>query len=314
MKDVLVVTADNVGIMEILRKGISAYTDLTFDSIDHHAIRRSFRYKNFGHRTKNFFLKNLAGRNLKIEYYNSLVKQTVNQLQSSYKKILIIRPDLLSDEHLLALRQRTTCFIAYYWDTVDFFPRKQEIIHFFDRIVSFDPCDCKKYGFEFQPNFYYYENLPVQTRYHIYNLSSFDDRSKIVEEIAMALEDAGLSYLFKAFREKPFKNPYIQYTPRIAYEDMITELACCDVVLDVTKKGQGGLTLRPFEALGLNKKLITTNAGILQYEFYHPDNILVVEPGNIRINRSFFDKPFKEIPEDVRQKHHIKSWLERVLG
>lgn len=314
MKDFLIVTTDPMGMMDVFRETMTSYPDMTLDYIDHHAIRRSFRYENFAQRAFNFFLKNFTGRNLKHDYYNTSVENVMKSFSSAYNKILVVRPDLLSDHHLQMLRNRTDCFVAYYWDTVDLLLRQQHIVPYFDRILSFEPADCKKYGFEFQPNFYYYEAEANETRYQIYNLSTLDNRKEIIEEIAVALEDAGLSYLLKGFKERPFRSEYIQYTPRISYRQMLNEARYCDVVLDVTKPGQTGLTFRPFEALGLNKKLITTNASIREYEFYDAENILIVEPGKVRLEKEFFERPFKKISESVRQKYHIKRWLANVLG
>jgi hypothetical protein len=314
MKDVLIVTADPLNMIDVIREGMKAHTELTFDYIDHDFIKKSFRYKNFRQRAANFIQKNFSGKNIKHEYYDSSVKKIMDGFDSCYKKILIIRPDLLNDNHLQMLRERTNCFIAYYWDTVDLIPRKQNIIHYFDRILSFDPEDCKKYGFDFQPNFYCYENSPEEIRYQVYNLSTLDNRKGVIEEIAVALEQEGLSYLFKGFREKPFKNTCIQYTPRVSYQQMLNEARYCNVVLDVVKSGQSGLSFRPFEALGLNKKLITTNVGIREYEFYDPENVLVLEPGNVSIEKDFFEQPFKDVDCSVKEKYHIKQWLTNVLN
>jgi hypothetical protein len=315
MKDVLLVSGgDPANIFHEIHHGLESFTNLTFDTIDHYYIRTSFQYKSFRQRTYNFFRKNISGRNIKHDFYNASVREVMDGLQKHYKRILIIRPDLLSDYHLQQLRERTGCFIAYYWDTVGYAPRKKNIVHFFDRILSFDPGDCEKYGFDFQCNFYYYENQASETRYQVYNLSSLDERKEIMEEIAMALEGLGLSYLFKGFNKKPFKNPYIQYTERISYQNMLNEASHCNVVLDVTKPGQKGLTFRPFEALGLNKKLITTNSAIKDYEFYDPENVVIVQPGRVRLEKEFFETPFKEVPSSVKKKYHLKQWLNDVLG
>lgn len=314
MKDLLIVSADPMNMTDVFREAITSHSNQTFDCLDHFAIRKSFRYKNFSQRAYNFFLKNLTGRNIKHEHYNSSVERAMENLEHAYKKILVICPDLISDHHLQMLRGRTGCLIAYYWDKVDLLPCKRNIVPYFDRILSFDPEDCKKYCFQFQPNFYYYENCTKETRYQVYNLSTVDHRQEIIEEIAAAMEKVGLSYLLKGFSEKPFTSEFIQPTDRISYSQMLNEARYCDVVLDVAKPGQKGLSFRPFEALGLNKKLITTNAAIKEYGFYDPQNVLIVEPGKVHLDTEFFEQPFKEIPVKVREKYHIRQWLNSVLN
>ncbi|MGZ3852146.1 MAG: hypothetical protein ACXVBX_05095 [Flavisolibacter sp.] len=313
MKDLLIVTADSMNIMEVFQDTLASCPGFTFDSLDNNTIRKSFHYKNFRQRTYNFFLKNTTGQNVKHTFYNSEIEKVIAGLDQYYKQILIIRPDLLSDHYLQLLRNRTNCFIAYYWDTIDIVPRKKDIVHYFDRILSFDPADCNKYGFEFQPNFYFYDHKQEKTKYQVYNLSTIDSRKKTIEELAFALEKGGLSYLLKGFNERRFKSNYIQYTHRITYKEMLAEAAYCDVVLDVAKPGQTGLTFRPFEALGLNKKLITTNGNIRDYEFFHPDNVMIVEPGRVHLELEFFRRPFRPIPGPVKSKYHIKQWLANVL-
>ncbi|MFI8377987.1 hypothetical protein [Leeuwenhoekiella sp. NPDC079379] len=46
-----------------------------------------------------------------------------------------------------------------------------------------------------------------------------------------------------------------------------------DILLDVQKGNQEGLTFRIFEALALKKKLIITNKSIVDYYFYDPQNL-----------------------------------------
>ena len=314
MKDFLIVTEESIGIMQVLKSSIASCSDYTYDYLDHDIIRKSFRYRNFGHRAQNFFLKNFQGRNLKQEYYHTSLKKAIEELQPRYHKILVIRPDLLEDSHLRLLRGLTDQLIAYLWDPFDYFPRNQHISAFFDRIMSFDPDDCKKFGFEFLPNFYYLENQEAEIHYQVYNLSTYDDRRWIIEQVARSLEASNISYLFKGFRSKSFKNPYITHTSMIPYQQMIREIAHCKVILDVGKKGQSGLTLRPFEALGLHKKLITTNTDIRNYSFYPPDNIYILEPGRLEIDPSFFKTPFKPIPGEIKEEYHVRNWLEKVMN
>ena len=314
MKDILIVNEECIGIMIPLKMGIHSYTNYSYDYLDLNAIRKSFRYRNFGHRSRNFILKNLQGSNLKQRYFHSLVKDAISKLQPFYKKILVIRPDLLDNAHLEMLRGLTGQFIAYYWDSVECIPRKLEIAHYFDRVLSFDPEDCNKYGFEFQPNFFFYENVEAEVHERVYNLSTYDDRRKIIEQVAVCLEKNKIPYLFKAVKARSFKNRYIRFTRLLTYQQMIHEIAGSTVLLDIVRNGQTGLTLRPLEALGLHKKLITTNSDIRNYPFYHPDNIFIVDPENIDIDPAFFRTPYRTVPPGIREQYHIRNWLKNVLS
>ena len=47
----------------------------------------------------------------------------------------------------------------------------------------------------------------------------------------------------------------------------------------------------------MNKKLITTNPDIINYDFYNPNNIHVIDEENIRFDAEFFNVPYEPIPE-----------------
>jgi hypothetical protein len=313
MKHLLVVAPDHVGIIEVMLQGFADHPGYTVDFIDLKTPR--FQYKNFAQRTLNFYLKNFKGRNLKNIHHQEVVAERIRSCRPAYDTVFIIRPDLANDENLALLRGLTRNFIAYYWDTVAFFPRKLDIRHFFDHIFSFDTEDCRNYGFELLTNFYFFEKDATEVKYQVYNLTTYDDRFAFLEQIAARLEQLNLSYYFKAYRGRKFSSGYITHFSEIVkYREMLEEIAASDVLLEVQKEAQSGLTFRPFEALGLNKKLITTNKNIEQYDFYQPENILVINKQKADIPRSFFETPYKEVPPGIKEKYSLRSWVNKVLS
>lgn len=48
-------------------------------------------------------------------------------------------------------------------------------------------------------------------------------------------------------------------------------------VIDIQHPRQMGLTMRCIETMGAKRKLITTNGHIAEYDFYDPNNILIVD-------------------------------------
>jgi hypothetical protein len=313
VQEILVVGQDTVGIIDIILEGISTYTPYKYDYFNFELIWKQFKYRNIWHRIENFVSKNTTGVNFKKQFYDQQVINSINNLQPTYDMIFLIRPDLLHDHHLEMLRKKTKNMVAYYWDTMEFFPRKQAIIKYFDRIFSFEPSDCKKYGFEFIPNFYFFEASSAEIIYQVYNLSSIDSRQRVIESIARQLEEKNISYVFKGYDGRPFKNRYIQHTFLVPYKKMLEEMSHCEIVLDIQKPGQSGLTFRPFEALGLNKKLITTNSNIKEYDFYNPSNISILDIANPKLDTTIFQKKYLPIPEHIRSKYHLSNWIKQVF-
>jgi hypothetical protein len=63
----------------------------------------------------------------------------------------------------------------------------------------------------------------------------------------------------------------------------------------------------------LRKKLITTNSDIVNYDFYNPNNIHLIDENNPMIPTSFFESKYEDIPESIYKKYTIDSWLHEML-
>ena len=85
------------------------------------------------------------------------------------------------------------------------------------------------------------------------------------------------------------------------------------IVLDIQHPKQIGLTMRTIEMLGMNKKLITTNSTIKNYDFYNPNNICVIDRNDIKIDMNFLDTPYQAIKKDVYESYSLENWIKSVL-
>ena len=87
------------------------------------------------------------------------------------------------------------------------------------------------------------------------------------------------------------------------------------IILDIAHPHQKGLSFRPYEALGLNKKLITTNQEIVNCDFYNPNNILLIKDLNdFRIPNSFLTSEYEKPAEWIKEKYFIKNWVKTILS
>lgn len=66
--------------------------------------------------------------------------------------------------------------------------------------------------------------------------------------------------------------------------------------------------------IGMNKKLITTNASIVNYDFYNKKNILIINRENPQIDISFFSTPYEKINPEIYKKYSLSSWILDVLS
>ena len=276
-----------------------------------------YKYKNKAERIGNFLSKVFLNRNIKEIYNKKILEKRFNILEEKYDAIFIIRPDFMKDEELQFLKSKTNNFTAYYWDAMVFFPRKEKIMPFFDKIYSFDTEDCKKYNLELLTNFYYYEPEPVAMENTLFCMSHLEKRRyELFNRMGKYLEENNIQFRFMTRQSvEKLKSPYIEYMKEsIPYPEMLKLLNHYAVILDIAKPNQAGLSFRIFESLGMNKKIITNNRAVMEYDFYNPNNILIIDFENINIPKSFFETPFEAIDETIKQKYHLRSFVWRVVG
>lgn len=80
------------------------------------------------------------------------------------------------------------------------------------------------------------------------------------------------------------------------------------------RENQTGLSFRVFEAMALEKKLITNNQFIKKYSFYNPNNILVIENENYNFSPEFIYSKYEPLPEHVFNEYTIDNWVSKIFN
>jgi len=315
-KKILIIAPDKVGYVTCIKEACNQYPNVNAEIF--YLGHGKFRYKNLFQRVQNFFLRLFLGKELRQILESDRIKNLFPEL-GQHDVIFMIRPDWLTDEDLNYIKSFTKKFIAHYWDSIRRFPRKAEIIHFFDRVYSFDRLDAEKYDLCFLANYIFEESNHVEHDYQFFNISTYDDyRFPLLENLARYLKKKSWSYKIQVKHRKKFKNKKpIQYIEFITMNKSVQEtsklIQKAKVLVDIENKKQVGLSFRVFEALGHRKKLITTNKDIVNYDFYHPQNILVLDKEKMEIPEDFVFSPYVEIDETVFAKYKIKNWVKEVF-
>jgi len=298
--------------------------ELKRQNIETHHIdisKYKYEYPNIFSKITNFLNKILFKKNIKkIE----LEKDILNRLEKLGHQdiILIIRPDRLTKQTHLKIKNYTDKYITYIYDSCTRFPiddlLKDKI---FDTIYSFDLQDCKKFGFNFITNYIYLRKKEIQPLSKINNrvfiILSIDERLHLLNKIANYLSDNAISFKFIITGKKKPKNinDNIIYTKKPIFIDaLMEELESANVYLDLIRHGHNGLSFRIFEALAMQKKIITTNKSISEYDFYNPNNILILdENSEIDINPDFFKTPYQALSDAIYYKYTIENWVKTVF-
>ena len=114
-------------------------------------------------------------------------------------------------------------------------------------------------------------------------------------------------------RPKNLNNNIIFSNKTFLLSDYQNDIENSSILIDLIRINHNGLSFRIFEALALQKKIITSNLSIKQYDFYNPKSIFVLDTDNINIPIEFIESPFYSIDNTIYEKYTIKNWVKTVF-
>lgn len=269
------------------------------------------------------------------EYYNVILKKI---FANNYDYVFVIKCEMMPTEIIIKMKNlfRNAIFCLYLYDSLKNIKDISNKLRYFDRVFSFDRIDAENHkNIIFRPLFFLDEYrrtkvCPTENEYQ-FDLSFLgtihSDRFAIIKEIRKICDDWGLKFFsfqylqsgFMYYCYKILKNEFRETSKNdFNYEKLesvnIAEIVDkSKVILDIQHPQQTGLTMRTIEMIGMNKKLITTNQDIKNYDFYDPYNILVIDRKNIKIPKEFFDAEYRPIDEKIYEKYYIESWINDIL-
>lgn len=270
----------------------------------------------------------------KTEHYFLSILEDIKDIQFDY--IFFLKCEMPTKKVLDIYRNHfsKSFFCLYMWDSLANVINIEHKLPYFDKIYSFDADDCRKFQqLIFRPLFFTDDyRIPYDgTRKNRYALSFVgtihSDRYKIIKEVKKLLENYQLNCFFYNFLQSQFMYTFYKLTKKEFWDTKKTDFKYCSldsqiisqviedssVILDIQHPKQSGLTMRTIEMLGMNKKLITTNDAIKEYDFYNPANIYVIARENIVIDKSFFEIAYEPLANDIYEKYSLEHWILEIL-
>lgn len=262
-------------------------------------------------------------------------KHKINVISKQYKKfdyVFGIRLDQFDDVIMSHLKNQypEAKYVCYFWDSVKNMRNTELIVKYFENIFTFDRVDSELHtNWNFRPLFYNkkYEKCKFITNKDIDILfvgTIMPKRAHIYNEITKKC--SGLK-VYAYFYTKPYvyfvnKKKYdnipfsIIHFKSLNQDEMMKLFMRSKVVLDCSSPMQTGLTMRTIECIGAQKPIITTNKEILKYDFYNPNNILLLdEETDYEDLKEFVIKSqYKELNKSTYEKYSITSWIREVLS
>lgn len=252
--------------------------------------------------------------------------------RNSYDLVMVVNGQTLSGTMLRELRAAfpRARFVLYMWDS--FYNRRQAVdnLRHFDDCLSFDPNCVHEYGMRFRPLFFprgLERPVGEASTYHLSFVGTVHtDRYSIIRRISNQLPEwvrfQQYLYLqapwvyqllrltnqhFRGARQEEFR--FVPLDRATVHEIFF----CSHAVLDIEHPRQTGLTIRTLEAVGANRKLVTTNAQIREYDFFRPENVQIIRRDSPEISIDFLEKPYQPLSKEIYRKYSLAGWMDDLL-
>lgn len=267
-------------------------------------------------------------------YYDKIIESTKS---ITYDYVLIVRGEGISVDRIRKLKksQPNAIFNLYLWDSIHYSPNAKTIIPEFDNAYSFDRVDADNnpeikflplfYGTEFERSAEWTKTKPFDA---CFIGTIHTDRYKVLEKIIDNLESNGRSvfiycyypskllYYIRSLFDPGFRNfakKHVTFSG-MALPDVVDRIGESRAVIDVNRPHQLGLTMRSIEAVGAQRKLITTNKDIANYDIFEKSSVLIVDRNTPTIEDSFFEGESIPFPYDVREKYSVSAWINNIFN
>lgn len=214
--------------------------------------------------------------------------------------------------------------ILYQYDTLKRYLYIIKLFDFFDRIYSFDIEDCQQYNLILRPLFFVKtEKINATIKYDISSVASYyPERLQMIQKLKKQCKKDNISsYFYIYVYWRMFINKIIYFfkylsdisTKTLSKNKMFYILKHSKAIVDIPVKGQDGLTMRTFEVIGQEKKLITTNSSIVKYDFYDTNNIFLLKEDNITDIKHFLARDIKNIDKEILNKYSLSFFCKSIF-
>ncbi len=260
--------------------------------------------------------------NINHRNFINLTNRKLRQLKKQNLKFdycFVVRGDLIPEKVLRYARSVSDKMIDYQLDGLSVSKKILEYQNLFDQIYVFDEQDIVDYpGYNLKSitNCFFEEDNDEKIEWDIYYTGSgLKDRNDYITNLITYLGTENFNYNINLSYVKNiiFAKKINVIKEQIPYEKNILYTKKSRIILDFKRIEHDGLSLRFFESLNFEKKIITNNKSILKHDFYHPDNIYVTDFKNFDGLDDFMKTPYLKIDQEIIEKYNFKFWIKHIL-
>lgn len=178
---------------------------------------------------------------------------------------------------------------------------------------SYDEPDCVKYGMNFNTQFCfkdygYYEANDTRIEQDFCFIGGVKGRQEEIDNCASLIDNAGFT---KKFLVIDYENK-AKHQHGIPYSELIEIDKRSRCIVDIIPKAQNGISVRPLEAIMLNKKLLTNMVSMRSMNFYSPQNIYILGIDNAKTLQEFIDSPLDiQLQNNMKDYYDFNNWFSR---
>jgi len=201
----------------------------------------------------------------------------------------------------------------YYWNSVN----ESNLVSLSSKwqVYTYDKRMAVNFHQKYIGSFYnpVYINQIVTNKSDLFFVGINKGRFQFIRKLENRLRNANMRPIF--LYVSPIKSIFNKnYCKPIPYDSVIRYIYSTGAILDITKAGQFGITLRVLEGIFYDKKVVTTHKYIKNYCFYDPGKILIVDECiDVDVIKEFLRKEFTPYSDDIKKMYDFKSWLGRIL-
>ena len=201
-------------------------------------------------------------RVLTSQYQNKILID----FNKNYNTVVFISPETIAESFLANIKNCKK--VLYLWDTINNKPENKKLLKFFDKVISFDIVDCKKYKFDYLPLFSedYFFDMRIHRKNDLCVIgSAHSDRILYLERMVKRFDKvyyylySQSKIIFLARNPKIRSFLFFKYinTKKISKSLISKKYNESKVVLDIAHTNQHGFTSRSYEALACGCLLVT---------------------------------------------------------
>lgn len=281
--------------------------------------------------TDHFRFNTTKLREQEIRNYQFSIIKKINSIKFNF--ILVIVGRFISEFFLEELHRLNpgAKFYLYLWDDVKRIKNFELTKSYYDTIFSFDPFDASNMGLKLLPLFYinnFYKKSTIVNcdyKYDLYSaMNCHSDREEIIYKVIRNYPKLRAQFILtedlRPSINRRIKNKLINTNKKVVFrwrkinrEKVFKGMLSSKAILDIQFPSQIGLTMRTFDVLSVERKLITTNQSIQYYDFYNSNNICIIDRNNPEISDGFLETQYKPLSDEVLDKYSLDSWLNVIF-